>query len=66
MHTQINSQKKIGFVVAEVGKQGSNGKKNWALDEGGQKVQSSRYKINKYQEYKQDMINIINTAVCYK
>ena len=56
----------MGFVVPEVGKWGSNGKKDWALDEGGPKVQSFRYKINKYQEYKQDMINIINTAVGYK
>jgi len=39
-------------VVLEVGKLGGNGKKDWALDEGGPKARSSRYKIKKYQEYK--------------
>lgn len=36
------------------------------LDEGSQKFQTSRYKINKYQGYKVQHDKIINTAVHYK
>ena len=34
------------------------------LDEGGQKVQTSSYKMNKYRDAMYNMINIIKTAVC--
>ena len=35
------------------------------VEEGGQKVQISTYKINKYRDVMYNMINIINTDVCY-
>ena len=35
------------------------------LNEGGQKVQIPTYKINKYRDVMHNMINIINTDVCY-
>ena len=35
------------------------------LDEGGQKLQSSIYKINKYQRCMYNTANVINTAQCY-
>ena len=37
------------------------------MDEGSQKVQTSSYRINKYQVYIiYHMINVVDTAVCYK
>ena len=35
------------------------------LDEGSQKVQTSSYKINRYQGCNVPHVNTINTAVCY-
>ena len=35
------------------------------LNEGGQKVQISTYKLNKYRDVMYNMINIINTDACY-
>ena len=36
------------------------------MDEGSQKVQTSSYRINKYQVYIiYHMINVVDTAVCY-
>ena len=35
------------------------------LNEGGQKMQISSYKINKYQDISCNMIKIINITACY-
>ena len=35
------------------------------LDEGGQNIQTSSYKINSTRDSLYNMINIINTAICY-
>ena len=35
------------------------------LDEGGQKVQTSNYKINSTRDVVYHMIKIMNTALCY-
>ena len=37
----------------------------WELDGGREKVHSSSYKLNKYKDVMYNLINIINTAVCY-
>ena len=59
---QINKliEKEIKSVATRGG--GWGGKE---LNEGGQKVQTSSYKINKYKGIMYNMINIINLDVCY-
>ena len=53
-------EKEIRFVVIRGG-----GCEVGELDEGGQKVQTSRYKVNKCWDVIYIMINIINYLVCY-